>query len=152
MRKVKNFRHIHKMIRNTSRMLYQCRMLYRKVRQTKNVPLSRLNALKKCSKRMKGRLIQRLTFKVEAESGKCERLKSVGTSKSSRLNENEKKVGWNKIKTTVSYLRHLCFSEEKKMRFSRGEVVFYRLKIKFKCCRKTTYNDMCYTEAGYSPL
>ena len=38
------------------------------------------------------------------------------------------KVGGNKKGVTVSCLRHLCFIEEK-MRFGRGEVVFYRLKI-----------------------
>ena len=42
------------------------------------------------------------------------------------------KVGGNRKGTTVSCLRHLCFSEGKKMRFSRGEVVFYRLKIRSK--------------------
>ena len=39
------------------------------------------------------------------------------------------KVGGNRKGATVSCLRHLCFSEEKKMRFSRGEVAFYGLKI-----------------------
>ena len=41
------------------------------------------------------------------------------------------KVGGNRKGVTVSCLRHLCFSE-KKMRFSGGEVVFYRLKIRSK--------------------
>ena len=41
------------------------------------------------------------------------------------------KVGGNRKGATVSCLKHLCFSE-KKMRFSRGEVVFYRLKIRSK--------------------
>ena len=40
-------------------------------------------------------------------------------------------VGGKRKWVTVSCLRHLCFSEEKKMRFS-GEVVFYRLKIRLK--------------------
>ena len=39
------------------------------------------------------------------------------------------KVGGNRKGATVGGLRHLCFGE-KKMRFSRGEVVFYRLKIR----------------------
>ena len=42
------------------------------------------------------------------------------------------KVGGNRKGVTVSYLRHLCFSEKKKMKFSGGEVVFYRLKIRSK--------------------
>ena len=42
------------------------------------------------------------------------------------------KVGGNRKGVTVSYLSHLCFSEEKKMRFSGGEVVFYGLKIRSK--------------------
>ena len=42
------------------------------------------------------------------------------------------KVGGNRKGTTVNCLRHLCFSQEKKMRFSGGEVVFYRLKIRSK--------------------
>ena len=41
------------------------------------------------------------------------------------------KVGGKKKEVTVSCLRHLCFSEEK-MRFIRGEVVFYRCKIRSK--------------------
>ncbi|MPC72391.1 hypothetical protein E2C01_066696 [Portunus trituberculatus] len=42
------------------------------------------------------------------------------------------KVGGNREEATIRCLRQLCFSEEKKMRFSRGEVVFYRLKIRSK--------------------
>ena len=41
------------------------------------------------------------------------------------------KVRGNRKGVTVSCLRHLCFSEEKKW-FSGGEVVFYRLKIRSK--------------------
>ena len=41
-------------------------------------------------------------------------------------------VGGNKRGATVSCLRHLCFGEEKKMRFCRGEMVFYRLNIRSK--------------------
>ena len=40
-------------------------------------------------------------------------------------------VGGNRKGATVSCLRHLCFSEEK-MRFSGGQVVFYKLKIRLK--------------------
>ena len=42
------------------------------------------------------------------------------------------RVGRNRKGATIRCLRHLCFSEEKKMRFSGGEVVFYRLKIRLK--------------------
>ena len=42
------------------------------------------------------------------------------------------KVGGNRKGVTLSCLRHLTFSEEKKMTFSGGEVVFYRLKIRSK--------------------
>ncbi|MPC53663.1 hypothetical protein E2C01_047561 [Portunus trituberculatus] len=42
------------------------------------------------------------------------------------------KVGGNREGATVSCLRQLCVGEEKKMRFSRGEVVFHRLKIRSK--------------------
>ena len=42
------------------------------------------------------------------------------------------KVGGNRKGATVNCLRHLCFSEEKNMRFSGGEVVFYKLKIRSK--------------------
>ena len=42
------------------------------------------------------------------------------------------KVGGIRKGVTVSYLSHLYFSEEKKMRFSRGMVVFYRWKIRSK--------------------
>ena len=41
----------------------------------------------------------------------------------------------------VSCLRHLCFSEEKKMRFSRGEVVFYRLKVRSKTANVAEVNE-----------
>ena len=37
------------------------------------------------------------------------------------------KVGGNRKRATVSCLRHLCFGEEKKMRFSRGEVAVITL-------------------------
>ncbi|MPC09216.1 hypothetical protein E2C01_001820 [Portunus trituberculatus] len=42
------------------------------------------------------------------------------------------KVGGNREGAAVSCLRQLCFGEEEKMRFSRGEVVSYRLKIRSK--------------------
>ena len=50
------------------------------------------------------------------------------------------KVGGNRKGVTVSCLRHLCFSEEKKMRFSGGEVVFYRLKIRSKTANVAEVN------------
>ncbi|MPC98985.1 hypothetical protein E2C01_094377 [Portunus trituberculatus] len=40
------------------------------------------------------------------------------------------KLGGDRDGATVSCLRQLCIGEEKKMRFSRGYVVFYRLKIR----------------------
>ncbi|MPC98909.1 hypothetical protein E2C01_094295 [Portunus trituberculatus] len=50
------------------------------------------------------------------------------------------KVGGNRIWATVSCLRQLCFGEEKKMRFSRGEVVFYILKIRSKTAKVAEVN------------
>ena len=40
------------------------------------------------------------------------------------------KVEQNRKEATVSCLRHLCFGEEKMMKFSKEEMVFYRLKIR----------------------
>ncbi|MPC44579.1 hypothetical protein E2C01_038256 [Portunus trituberculatus] len=51
------------------------------------------------------------------------------------------KVEGNRKGTTVSCLRQLCFGEEKKMRFSRGEVVFYRLKIRSKTANVAEVNE-----------
>ena len=42
------------------------------------------------------------------------------------------KVGGDRKGVTVICLRHLCFSEEKKLRFREGEVVLYRWKIRSK--------------------
>ncbi|MPC39519.1 hypothetical protein E2C01_033056 [Portunus trituberculatus] len=50
------------------------------------------------------------------------------------------KVGGNREGATLSCLRQLCFGE-KKMRFSRGEVVFYRLKIRSKTLNVPEVND-----------
>ncbi|MPC46954.1 hypothetical protein E2C01_040686 [Portunus trituberculatus] len=55
-----------------------------------------------------------------------EQVKSFGTKM------KMEKVGGNREGATVSCFRQLCFCEEKKMRFSRGEVVFHRLKIRCK--------------------
>ena len=41
-------------------------------------------------------------------------------------------VGGNRIGAAVSSLRQLSFGEKKKMRFSRGEMVFHRLEIRVK--------------------
>ena len=61
------------------------------------------------------------------------------------------KVGGNRKEFTVSCLKHLCFSEEKKMRFSGGEVVFYRLKIRSKTVNVAEVNrEKC--EGGAKPL
>ena len=44
-----------------------------------------------------------------------------------------------------------CFSEEEKMRFSRGEVVFYRLKIRSKTANVAEVNgEKC--EGGVKTL
>ena len=60
------------------------------------------------------------------------------------------KVGVNRKGATVSCLRHLCFSEEKKMGFSRGEVVFYRLKIRSKTANVAVDREKC--EGGVKTL
>ncbi|MPC58321.1 hypothetical protein E2C01_052319 [Portunus trituberculatus] len=52
-----------------------------------------------------------------------------------------KKAGGNGERATVSCLKQLCFSEEKKMRFSRGEVVFYSLKIRSKTANVAEVNE-----------
>ena len=39
------------------------------------------------------------------------------------------KVGGSRVRAAVSSLKQLGFSEEKKMRFRGGEVIFHRLKI-----------------------
>ncbi|MPC47762.1 hypothetical protein E2C01_041518 [Portunus trituberculatus] len=49
-------------------------------------------------------------------------------------------VGKNRKESTVSYLRHLYFNEEKKMRFNREEVKFYKLKIKLKTANVAQVN------------
>ncbi|MPC43842.1 hypothetical protein E2C01_037496 [Portunus trituberculatus] len=51
------------------------------------------------------------------------------------------KVGGNKEEATVSCFRQLCFDEEMKMRFSRREVVFYRLIIRSKTVNVTEVNE-----------
>ncbi|MPC95543.1 hypothetical protein E2C01_090759 [Portunus trituberculatus] len=51
------------------------------------------------------------------------------------------KVGGNRKGATISSLRQLCFSEEK-MRFSRGEVVFYRLEITSKTVYVAEVNEV----------
>ncbi|MPC65987.1 hypothetical protein E2C01_060130 [Portunus trituberculatus] len=50
------------------------------------------------------------------------------------------KVGRNRIKATVSCLRQLCI-DEKKMRFIRREVMFYRLKIRSKTANVAEVNE-----------
>ncbi|MPC15541.1 hypothetical protein E2C01_008337 [Portunus trituberculatus] len=49
--------------------------------------------------------------------------------------------GGNKKAATVSCLRLLCFGGEKKMRFSRGEVVFHRLKVRSKTVNVAEVNE-----------
>merc|ERR1712035_299185 len=48
------------------------------------------------------------------------------------LKMSMEKVGGNRKGPAISSHIHLSFSEEKKMRFSGGEVVFHRLKIRTK--------------------
>ena len=84
-----------------------------------------------------------MTLKSKPDGRKLKRLKSVGTRASYVVADIDatssfgtkmriEKVGGNIKRVSVSCLRHLCFSEKKKMRFSGGEVVFYRLKIRSK--------------------
>ena len=85
-----------------------------------------------------------MPLKSKPDGGKLRRFKSVVTRASYVVVDIDatssfgtkiriEKVGGNrKLSVTVSFLRHLCFSEEKKMRFSGGEVVFCRLKIRSK--------------------
>ncbi|MPC18792.1 hypothetical protein E2C01_011686 [Portunus trituberculatus] len=49
--------------------------------------------------------------------------------------------GGNREEATVTCLRQLCFGEEKKMRFSKGEVVFHRLKIRSKTVNVAEVNE-----------
>ncbi|MPC81614.1 hypothetical protein E2C01_076240 [Portunus trituberculatus] len=51
-----------------------------------------------------------------------------------------KKVAGNREEPTVKCLRQLCFGEEK-MRFSRGEVVFHRLKIRSETANVAEVNE-----------
>ncbi|MPC73587.1 hypothetical protein E2C01_067921 [Portunus trituberculatus] len=82
-----------------------------------------------------------MTIESKPDDGKLGRFKNVGTRAShvvAHINTTSsfgpkmriKKVGGNRKGATVSCLRQLCFDEEKKMKFSRGEVVFYRLEIR----------------------
>ncbi|MPC48331.1 hypothetical protein E2C01_042099 [Portunus trituberculatus] len=50
------------------------------------------------------------------------------------------KVGGNRERATVSCLRQLCFGEERKMRFSKGKVVFYRLEVRSKTANVAEVN------------
>ena len=51
------------------------------------------------------------------------------------------KVGGNRKGPAISCHRHLSLGEEKKMRFSRGEVVFYRLEIRSKATNVAEVNE-----------
>ena len=75
-------------------------------------------------------------MKSKPDGRKLRRFKSVSTrasyvvadidaTSSFGMKMRIEKVGGNKKGVTVSCLSHLCFSEEKKMRFRGGEVVFY---------------------------
>ena len=82
---------------------------------------------------------------MKPDGGKLRRFKSVSKRASCVVADIDatssfgtkmriEKVGGKRKGANVSWLRHLCFSEEKKMRFSRGELVFYVLKDR-ECCR-----------------
>lgn len=49
-------------------------------------------------------------------------------------------VGGNRIGAAVSSLRQLSFGEKKKMRFSRGEMVFHRLEVRAKTANVAEIN------------
>ncbi|MPC13643.1 hypothetical protein E2C01_006383 [Portunus trituberculatus] len=51
------------------------------------------------------------------------------------------KVGENRKEAPVRCLRQLCLDEIKKMRFSRGEVIFYRLKIRSQTANDAEVNE-----------
>ena len=83
-----------------------------------------------------------MALKSKPDGGKLRRFKSVSKRASCVVADIDATssfgtkmrieiVGGNRKGVTVSYLRHLCFSEEK-MRFIGGVVVFYRLEIRSK--------------------
>ena len=82
------------------------------------------------------------------DDGKFGRFKSVGTRASNiiahvyatasfGLKIRIEKVGGNRKGRAVSSCRHLGLSEEEKMRFRRGEVVFHRREIRGKATNVT---------------
>ena len=82
-------------------------------------------------------------MKSKPDGGKLRRFKSVSTRASYVVADIDatssfgtkmriEKVGGNRKEVTVSCLRYLCYSVKKKMRFSGGEVLFYRFKIRLK--------------------
>ena len=82
---------------------------------------------------------------------KFRRFKSVGTRTSNiiayiyatasfGLKVSIEKVGGNRIGRAVSSCRHLGLSEEEKLRFRRGEVVFHRKEIRTKATNVTEIN------------
>ena len=103
-----------------------------------------------------------MTLKSKPDGGKLKRSKSVGTRGSYVVADIDatssfgtkmriEKVGGNKKGVTVSCLRHLCFSEKQKMRFSGGEVVIYRLRIRSKTANVAEVNgEKC--EGGVKTL
>ena len=50
-------------------------------------------------------------------------------------------VGGSRKGFTVSFLRHLCLGEENNMRFSRGYIVVYRLKVRSKTTNVAEINE-----------
>ncbi len=50
-------------------------------------------------------------------------------------------VGGNRVEVAVSSHRILCFGEEEKMRFSGGEMVFHRMKIRTEATNVAEMNE-----------
>ena len=101
-------------------------------------------------------------MKSKPDGRKLIRFKSLGTRASYVVADIDatssfgtkmriEKVGGNRKGVTVSCLRHLCFSEKQKMRFSGGEVVIYRLRIRSKTANVAEVNgEKC--EGGVKTL
>ena len=93
----------------------------------------------------------RVTVKSKPDGITFRRFKGVGTrasyiaayvdtTASFRLNMRIEKEGGNGVRAAVSSLRQLDLGEEKKMRFTGGEVVFHRLKIRSKTANVADIN------------
>ena len=92
-----------------------------------------------------------MTIKSKPDGRKFGRVKIVGTrasdvvayinaTSSFGVKSRIEIVGGNRIKIAVSIPRHLRFSEEEKMRFSGGEMVFHRIEIRTKTANVAEVN------------